>query len=365
MNLSRIQNILLAVALLCLAGCTEPPIPPEVKQAEEQDIALWRSEAPVYLPEEYGQYKKALIKAKADFIRERSRLILFRNYIHVQSEFRHLLQTGNSIIGQLEGKKREFSRNIEEKLSFLGNQIETLKGLSKTMNEGRLARRDLIQAEVILIEAKKRFEKGDFIGADEKTPSLAEHINAAEKTLYPIATRYSDKKQIGQWQHWFDDTIAESRTRNIPVIIINKSERTLTLYKRGNAVKSYKIGLGRNGSKDKLHAGDYATPEGRYRIIKKLPRSCYHKALLINYPNEDDRRQFEAAKKKGLIPRTVSIGGLIEIHGGGKDSMTYGCIGMDNQNIDELYGLTSVGTPVTIIGAVDSMNRFSSTVQGK
>ncbi|MDQ7786517.1 MAG: L,D-transpeptidase [Thermodesulfovibrionales bacterium] len=365
MNLSRIQNILLAVAILCLAGCTEPPIPPEIKQAEEQALALWRSEVPVYLPEEYGQYKKTFIKAKANFIREKSRLIFFRNYTHVQSEYRQLLQTGNSIIVQLEGKKQEFSRKTEEKLSFLGDQIETLKRLSKTMNEGRLARRNLIQAEVILIEAKKRFERGDFIGADEKTPSLAQHIKAAEKTLYPIVTRYSDKKQIGQWQQWFDDTIAESRTRKIPVIVINKSERTLTLYKRGNAAKSYKIGLGRNGSKDKIHAGDYATPEGRYKIIKKLPRSRYHKALLINYPNEDDRRQFEFAKKKGLIPRTVSIGGLIEIHGGGKDSMTYGCIAMDNQNINELYGLISVGTPVTIIGAVDARNRFSSGIQGK
>jgi len=365
LNLSRIQNILLAVALLCLAGCTEPPIPPEVKQAEEQDIALWRSEAPVYLPEEYGQYKKALIKARADFIRERSRPVLFRNYTHVQSEFRHHLQNGSAIIGQLEERKREFSRETGEKLSIFGNQIDSLKELSKTMNEGRLARRNLIQAEVILIEAKKRFEKGDFIGADEKTSLLAEHLNAAEKTLYPIVNRYSDTRQIGQWQKWFDDTIAESRTRNIPVIIVNKSERTLTLYKRGTVHKTYKIGLGRNGSKDKLHAGDYATPEGRYRIIKKLSQSRYHKALLINYPNEDDRRQFELAKKKGLIPRTVSIGGLIEIHGGGKDSMTYGCIAMDNPRIDELFRMVAVGTPVTIVGAVNSRNRLSSAIGGK
>ncbi len=358
-----IRNFFFAMVLMYLASCSTPPIPPEAKQAEEQELTLWRAGAHLYLPEEYERYKHSLIKAQNNLIHVNTNFFLFRNYISVQSEFRELLKTGDLLKNQLEMRKLELARNIEEKISFVQNQIEILKGLSSKMNEGRLARSNLMQAEVILLEVKKRYEKNDLIGADEKMTALTAHINTAQEVLFPIANRYSDKKQIKKWEQWFDETISESESQNIQVMVVNKSARTLTLYKKRHIVKTYQIGLGRNGSKDKLHAGDSATPEGRYKIIRKLPRSRYHKALLINYPNEDDRRQFDLAKKRGLIPKQVGIGGMIELHGGGKDSMTYGCIAMDNRDIDELYSIVGVGTPITIIGAVDSTNSISSTLK--
>lgn len=94
-----------------------------------------------------------------------------------------------------------------------------------------------------------------------------------------------------------------------------------------------------------------------------MSRSRYYKALLINYPNDDDRRQFTAAKKKGLIPKYAGIGGLIEIHGGGKSGMTYGCIGMENDQMDELFSIVDVGTPVTIVGTVEYDNNISSAIK--
>jgi lipoprotein-anchoring transpeptidase ErfK/SrfK len=53
---------------------------------------------------------------------------------------------------------------------------------------------------------------------------------------------------------------------------------------------------------------------------------------------------------------TIGIGGDIEIHGGGPDSLTRGCISMDNDKIDELFGLVSVGTAVTIVGTNETEN---------
>ena len=85
---------------------------------------------------------------------------------------------------------------------------------------------------------------------------------------------------------------------------------------------------------------------------------------MINYPNEDDRKHFQIAREKGLVPHRTGIGSLIEIHGGGKDIMTYGCIAMNNRDIDELFNIVKVGTPVTIVGAVSSQNRLSSDLQG-
>jgi murein L,D-transpeptidase YafK len=124
------------------------------------------------------------------------------------------------------------------------------------------------------------------------------------------------------------------------------------------------VGLGARSISDKMFAGDRATPEGKYRITKKLARSKYHKALLINYPNDEDRRQFEQAKRRGAIPRRAGIGGLIEIHGGGKDGQTYGCVALDNHQMDEIYAIADVNTPVTIVGARDYDNSVSQAMKG-
>jgi murein L,D-transpeptidase YafK len=168
---------------------------------------------------------------------------------------------------------------------------------------------------------------------------------------------------MNKWQRLAKETIDESKNSDTSAIIVNKSKRILVLYKSGAPFKTFSIGLGRNGSFDKLHAGDNSTPEGKYRIIKKISVSRYHKALLINYPNEEDQRDFIRAKKKGAIPAGARIGGLIEIHGGGEDSMTYGCIAMDNKDIDDIFNFVSVGTPVTIVGAVDYKNGLSSAIK--
>ena len=114
-----------------------------------------------------------------------------------------------------------------------------------------------------------------------------------------------------------------------------------------------------------MKSGDNATPEGKYRIIRKNPRSLYHKALLIDYPNEEDKRRFEQAKKDGIIPAGAAIGGDIEIHGGGRDSLTQGCISLDNDHMDEVYALAEVGTHVTIIGTLELENFVIRAIRDK
>jgi len=47
---------------------------------------------------------------------------------------------------------------------------------------------------------------------------------------------------------------------------------------------------------------------------------------------------------------------LIEIHGeGGKGAnWTQGCIALKNEDMDELFDLAQIGTPVTIVGIMHS-----------
>lgn len=361
-NITKKTLVLFLLAMMF--GCSAPQMPPEVNLSEEQENDLWRLGAQAYAPAGYERYRISYRRAKEALIKERSKFAWFQDYRFVQSEFRDVLTAGHALRKEILEQRNIKKDSAANQITSLKNRVEALKDLTETINEGRLAREDLVKAELLLSEAVSRYENGDYGAAEDKLRTSSGFIETAEDALRPILNRYADRGHIGKWRRMADETIVESKNRGIPVIIVNKSERILMLYNNGALLLTYTVGLGRNGSLDKLHAGDNSTPEGKYRVIKKISNSQYHKALLIDYPNEEDRRNFLRAKEKGLIPQSARIGGLIEIHGGGKDSMTYGCIAMDNAAIDHIFNLVPVGTPVTIVGAVDYRNNLSSAVEG-
>jgi murein L,D-transpeptidase YafK len=115
---------------------------------------------------------------------------------------------------------------------------------------------------------------------------------------------------------------------------------------RGNVVlRSYRIALGRDPVGHKQHEGDGRTPEGRYVIDRRNPKSKYHLALHISYPNAEDVARAQTA---GVEP-----GGDIMIHGlkdgeQREDDWTQGCIAVTNQVMDEIWGLVPDGTVIVI-----------------
>jgi murein L,D-transpeptidase YafK len=117
---------------------------------------------------------------------------------------------------------------------------------------------------------------------------------------------------------------------------------------------AFEAELGANGLRQKEHAGDRATPEGLYRVVrmKEGKATKYYKALLVDYPNDSDRARFAAMKRQGRIPRRAGIGGMIEIHGeGGQgNDWTDGCVALTNKNMDTLFARVTLGTPVAIVG---------------
>lgn len=150
-----------------------------------------------------------------------------------------------------------------------------------------------------------------------------------------------------------------------PKIIVSKSKRQLELYSDGTVVRTYRIGLGLNPVPDKQREGDRATPEGDFYIFTKNPRSAYHLSLGLSYPNIEDA---ERGLREGLITRAqhdrivrairtktapaqyTALGGLIYIHGNGSGSdWTWGCVALDNPDIEELYKAVEMGTPVKIV----------------
>ncbi len=127
-------------------------------------------------------------------------------------------------------------------------------------------------------------------------------------------------------------------------IRVDKSERRMELLRKGKTIKTYRILLGDAPVGHKRQQGDERTPEGRYNISFRNDKSRFHLSLRISYPNEADRAQAQA--------RGVDPGGDIMIHGktppGYSRDWTDGCIALTDQQIEEVWRLVPVGTPIDI-----------------
>lgn len=140
-------------------------------------------------------------------------------------------------------------------------------------------------------------------------------------------------------------------TEKIDYILIEKHQRKMTVYHAHQPLKSYRVALGFSPEGHKTQQGDGKTPEGKYTIIHKNPSSQFHLSLKLSYPSLVDRSQ---AKRNKLNP-----GGDIMIHGlgvhfgwmGDKHTLrdwTLGCIAVTNEEIEEIYSHTEIGTQVQI-----------------
>ena len=127
-------------------------------------------------------------------------------------------------------------------------------------------------------------------------------------------------------------------------IRVDKSERRMELLRDDKVIRTYRILLGDAPIGHKRQQGDERTPEGRYSISFRNDKSRFHLSLRISYPNDADRAQAQA--------RGVDPGGDIMIHGktppGYSRDWTDGCIALTDQQIEEVWRLVPVGTPIII-----------------
>ena len=364
MKSSRLKTGLLLIVLMVVTGCSEPPAPTEIQLALTQETELWRAGASVYTPESYQQYLSALNSARDLYTRERSRMVWFRDYQPIARSFAQVHAMGEKMQGEVQSVALQQSAEIAQTADALQKRITLLKELEAELKDRRLAMRKLTQADIRIEDAKRLAKERRSKEANEKLEAARIDIDAVIKTLRPLLTRYADRQQIALWKSQVDKALAESRREGKDVIIVRKVDRQLTLYRKGGQVREFNAGFGFNFLADKLYSGDKATPEGEYKIVKKVPYSRFYKALLIDYPNQEDQKRFALAKKKKLIPANVGIGNLIEIHGGGDDSMTNGCISLQDPHIRDLFDQVEVGTPVVIVGTIDYDNIIASALRG-
>ncbi|HYD19151.1 MAG TPA: L,D-transpeptidase family protein [Patescibacteria group bacterium] len=131
-----------------------------------------------------------------------------------------------------------------------------------------------------------------------------------------------------------------------------KLRRMYLLDKDGKVLTTYEISLGNQPVGPKEREGDGKTPEGKYHISFRNPKSDYYRSLRISYPNEEDLAR---AEKMGVSP-----GGDIYIHGkpnfkfwmfwkyNKTKDWTNGCIAVNDKDMKEMWELVAEGTPIEI-----------------
>lgn len=155
-------------------------------------------------------------------------------------------------------------------------------------------------------------------------------------------------------------------------ILVDKSEHTLSVLYNGTSLKTYHVELGDGGTGDKEVEGDHKTPEGTFYVTDKEtmdPADQYlgSRWLGVSYPAEEDAERglqqglidkqtyddiVSAFNNNGTPPQETTLGGNIGIHGGGGpeagSDWTWGCVGLQNSDIEDFYNYINVGTPIVI-----------------
>lgn len=347
------------MALLLMPGCGK---------REEFNVAAARSSATKVLielgREEPGRvrYLTTLIElAEQTTVRERAEWFWRRDDAVIAAAWGRVAEASLQALAELK------QHRDETRSAWLEVEKTATAAFLRAREEAKapgLSRREsglVQQASIALDTARRLAIGGDLVRAAavaQNAIDKTEDVHAAWEALH---ARFDEAASLRRWQALVDQTIRESQQGSGTAFVVDKLKRRLDVYSRGTKVASFPVELGARGLRRKLHSGDRATPEGRYRVteVRANGATRYYKALMLDYPNSEDRARYAEAKRRGAVPRGAGPGSLIEIHGtGGKGKdWTDGCIALTNDAMDRLFRFASVNTPVVIVGTLPEGKR--------
>ncbi|MBV5315402.1 MAG: L,D-transpeptidase [Prolixibacteraceae bacterium] len=360
----KIKWLIIILLSVVFVAITVSVIIVSQKELPTEDLRIARealseakeAEANLYAEKLYKQSVQMYDSAMVNWSRENNRFILFRDYTRIIAFAKKSKKVADEAKDESIKKADNLSKNVEAAFVSLAKKIELYNKLFKNLPLSKSVFDAHNKSKMFLSESKIAHETGKLKDAEilfKKADIYINHANtAASKMLRDYFNDYP------RWKRLANDAIAASKGGN-KVILVDKVAHILYVYQSGKAIRSFDVEFGPNWMAHKERSGDKATPEGNYRITSKKERgsTTYYKAMLLDYPNAEDRAQFAIKKRKGLISRGAGIGNLIEIHGNGGRGFdwTSGCVGMRDRDIDDLYRLVSSGTRVTIVGSIEPL----------
>lgn len=353
----------LVTFLLLLVFSATPPVA-MFEQAWRALGAARRAEANVYAGSDLRAAERAWEQATRVWSQENDKWFFRRNF---QRAF-ELAKTATWKAQRAESvavaTKDSLRFATVARLAFVTQKVDEFKTQFNHVPVAAPLRKRFIAGELLMLESEFAFNRRDFWQSHRKVRQAEQLVGSAGEDATKFLRTYL--KRVPDWQSWVEETIAWSEQQNATAIIVDKMAHRCQVYVAGKKQAEYAVELGPRWLGHKRQKGDNATPEGHYYVTKKksLRHTKYYKALEINYPNENDREQFLAAKARGELPRLAQIGGLIEIHGdGGKGvNWTSGCVALRNQDIDKVFELADIGTRVTIVGSLKAEPSFAQSM---
>ncbi len=351
-----------AAVLTLLAGLAaviwlrpDPPTP-AFEQAREALAQARRAEAATYAAESFARAEHAWQAALAAWQHENARWFLLRDYAQAAAAAADAAREADDAAARAQNVRDSLYAVAAAGLPFLRQQTAALKQQLDGLPHNRARHAALSTAESLLAEAERALDRKDYWTAAHNVQQAATRADFVNDGLSELLRGYL--ADLPAWKQWRDETVAWSARHKAPAIVVDKMAQRCYLYVAGRLQATYPVELGPQWIGDKSHEGDLATPEGRYHVVRKLDagQTIYHRALLINYPNDADRKRFAEAKRRGALPADARIGGLIELHGqGGRGAnWTKGCVALSNPDMEALFRVARVGTPVTIVGALEA-----------
>lgn len=352
---------LIAGAIFLLIRLTPQPPVEKVELARKSLAQAAQNKAETYARKQYSEAKALFDSAMKNWDRQNDRFIYLRNFEKVVSFADQSIKKSNQASEYAISNSTNLKTKIRQKIQELKDLVRDNKDLFTTYPLTTEVRTRISKGKILLEEAEVAYNKGQYLPANRKLTDseylLTESFNTASSNRRDYFKSYST------WKNWIDKTISESKRNHDYAIIVDKYSRKCFVYLSGVKKHEFSAELGKNWVGDKRVKGDNATPEGMYKITRKFEgsKTKYYKALLLDYPNDEDKAKFRAEIERGTLPRNAKIGGLIEIHGdGGKGvDWTEGCVALENDEMEIVYRLTKVGTPVTIVGSMVDLHNVS------
>jgi hypothetical protein len=243
-------------------------------------------------------------------------------------------------------------RRLEVFLQILKSELDADTSSSKIWNQFDLRNLERRRAETLTEEAVHLQSQGNHESALASALRAWAALQRFDHSSGLVFARFANSTLRNQWDREAEALLQWTRTSGRKAILIDKLAHLCLLINKGRVEKTYEANLGRNWYRPKEMSQDAATPEGAYTINHQNSAGRYGQALMIDYPNANDRKHFQALKRQGTIASGARIGSNIEIHGGGRSASdwTDGCIALRDADMRDLYRHGYLGMPVTIVG---------------
>jgi len=347
------------MALLFLKWGEKPPLQ-ELKKARKAIHDAKKSNAQIYQKKLIAEADAYYDSSFAEIKKQNGNFILKRDYgkssyYAIKSKEKALEANRLAIL-----KCKNLKKYVEFKIDSVESIINEFKSIYAQLPLEKKILDHFSTGDILFEESKLDFKNGKFLVSEQKINQSFIHINLAYTFAKKMLADYFEL--YDEWIQWVDDAIYQSKKNKKKLIVVDKFSKKIYLYRNGKQNYTSDVELGKNWIGDKNYSGDKATPEGKYKIVKKIdtPHTKYYKALLLDYPNADDIKRFNHAKTNGKIPANSKIGGLIEIHGsGGKGiNWTDGCIATNDTDMNKIFLFTETGTDVVIVGSLLSLSEI-------